>query len=525
MVENKCLAASHGNCCSIRAGEDYCLYHKPSKSSDEALEFYKKLKKQATTEADDPDKVKLIFNDNVDWRGYCFPKRPVDEKFCFKVATFKGWVDFGDATFEGWVDFDDAIFKDYTIFERASFKGGANFSDAIFKGKANFGDVTFKGEANFGDANFKGWANFKDASFKGETDFGSTNFKDWAEFGDATFEGITYFVSTTFKGWAGFRDATFEDRVTFFWSTFKGGASFKVATFKGEADFDGATFEDSAIFNGGLFMGETSFSVALFERRCTFANCKFYNKLIFTNTDFRQGVVMEGDWEINEPEKYRLPQAEQEGCRVQRIAYEKEGRKDAADAMFVREMRAGRRGRAILYQEKEFILTPHSKPLWDTKKPLLHKFCWGNLFSHINSKGEYLLADLTCKYGTSWQRVITTSLGLVVFFLCVYLIGAHLSSTYPCVGGIYRAQSTAIEVFLDLKTKNEAIALEAKTQDMLLVKNFGDLIYFSINTFIPVSYSDMYPVGLMKYIASAQSLIGAFYIALFVVVFARKWMR
>jgi hypothetical protein len=318
---------------------------------------------------------------------------------------------------------------------------------------------------------------------------------------------------------------TFKVDANFSSATFKGPAYIIEATFEGPTHFNFATFVDEAFFVGGSCTKEILFLGALFERTCIFTDRKFYGELIFANAEFRQGVAMEANWEEPEPEKYKLPQAEQEGCRVQRIAEEKEGRKDAADAMFVREMRAGRRSRALQYQEKDGKLIPRSKPLWDPEKPFLHKFCWGSLRSHITSRAEYLLVDLTSQYGTSWQRVIHTALILIILFAGIYLIGAHLSTTHPFVGGINATQPTANELLVKLKPGKEVVSVEAKPRDIVMVKNFISLLNFSVNTFIPGSYGDMYPVGLMKYIAGIQSLIGAFYIALFVVVFARKWMR
>ncbi|MBU7025782.1 MAG: two pore domain potassium channel family protein [Theionarchaea archaeon] len=56
-------------------------------------------------------------------------------------------------------------------------------------------------------------------------------------------------------------------------------------------------------------------------------------------------------------------------------------------------------------------------------------------------------------------------------------------------------------------------------------KDFGYCLYYSIVTFTTLGYGDIHPLGYSHIIASVEALTGAFFIALFVVVFARKMMR
>jgi len=476
----------------MRDGEEYCLYHKPNKNENEAVKFYEKLKEQATIEIDGQGEEKLVYNNDVCWAGYVFPKHLVGEAVRFCRANFKGEADFFGATFEGVAGFHHVTFKSEADFHCATFKREANFLEATFEGEADFSEATFKGVAVFLEATFKGEANFLEATFEGEADFS---------------------------------EATFKDKCNFSRATFKGEADFSGATFKGVAIFERITFMDVASFMGGSCMGGTSFLETCFERTCFFDMREFFGILILEHAVFRQGVSM-GE-ERCQDKMYHLPQAEEEACRVQKIAYEKRGLKEDAEKMFLREMRARRRGLESHYEEEKEkgITVCRKKPLWDREKPILRRFRWDNLRSHLSSKTEHLLVDLTSQYGTSWQRIILTALALIFLFAGVYCIGAHLSITSPHLGGIYSTQPTATEVIFDLKADNEAIAVEVKAQDRVLVKNFIDLLYFSASTFTPVRHGDMYPTGLMKHVASIQSLIGAFYVALFVVVFARKWMR
>jgi len=445
MTEGSCKKEEHGNCGPIKDGDDYCLFHKPKKNEEEAVKFYEKLKKQATIETEENGKEKLVFKDVINWRGYVFPKG--DDDSFFGGATFEGRVYFGKATFEDAVSFNWATFEDAVFFNR----------------------TTFEDRAAFLFANFEGEADFLYAIFQNEITFLDSTFKDGAYFDRAIFE---------FECKAGFEGTTFE-----------GEASFWNATFEGEVSFMDATFENRASFFGSSCKKEASFMGTLFERTCTFENRVFEGKLLFTNTEFRQGVQVEKDWENPEPGKYTHPQAEQEGCRVQKISYENEGRKEAAEAMFVREMRARRR-------EK---IRSEKKPLW--KMPGRYIFYWL----------EKWAIDKTCKYGTDWYSLLKATLLVIVSFSLIYFL------SYFNIG------------FLGNLGQSSFYSFNFQWSWVLLIELFHALlqsIIFSIVTFTTLGSGILNPEGLIiSLLVGLQSFIGAFFIALFVVVFARKWMR
>lgn len=54
---------------------------------------------------------------------------------------------------------------------------------------------------------------------------------------------------------------------------------------------------------------------------------------------------------------------------------------------------------------------------------------------------------------------------------------------------------------------------------------FWSLVYFSIVTFTTLGFGEMYPIGWSRLLACAEAFMGAFMIAVFVVVFVRKMMR
>ncbi len=71
-------------------------------------------------------------------------------------------------------------------------------------------------------------------------------------------------------------------------------------------------------------------------------------------------------------ENFKLPKAEAEACRIQRISYESEGKRDQADKMFIRERRALREEKI----RKEFMKIGFGS--WRRVKTLRSEF-WRSL--------------------------------------------------------------------------------------------------------------------------------------------------
>jgi len=377
-----CKLEEYGNCDEETKDQEYCIFHKPNKSEEEAREFYEKFLKKFK-----PKKERItfgfierfIFEETVDCKGYVFPEIPEDIEFSFAYSVFKG-----DATFEG---------------------------------------ATFKGDARFERA---------------------------------TFEGVAWFLVATFEG-----DARFER-----------------ATFEGDAWFEGATFE----------------GIANFWEKEEGSEYKFYSKLDFSNTEFRKGVFIDipSEW-------FKLPSAEAEACRVQRISYEREGRKDDADRMFVRERRALRRAeveeaKANVREVKEKLRRLIATSPRKVERVKAELKAWFDLIkatsNYLLVKGrsslEFFIADLTCEYGTNWKRPVISWIFLVFFiFPLLYFI----------LGGITKVSSPL------------------------------DYLYFSIVTATTLGYGDLQPIGWCRLIASTEAIFGTFMWAVFLVVFARKYMR
>lgn len=103
---------------------------------------------------------------------------------------------------------------------------------------------------------------------------------------------------------------------------------------------------------------------------------------------------------------------------------------------------------------------------------------------------NYFFGDLICKYGTSFVRV---------FFWSLVVIGV-------CATILLRQDSLAVS----------GKAVEA---------SFGDALYFSLVTFTTLGYGDFHALGMMRFLAGAESFLGVILMSLFTVIVARKIIR
>lgn len=411
---------------------EHCIFHKEDKrTKSEITRFYQGIIDQAeAVEKDEEGNNTYIFEDIV-WEQYYFPLVPDELDFSFKQAVFKGEANFQCTRFLGSM-------------------GNIDFRNSDFLGDANFKNVRFKPQTIFSHANFEGEAYFEGAVFKGGSDF--PNYKGSTSFTGATFSEVARFNESEFIGNARFDGAVFQER-TFFGR----------ARFEKESNFDSGRFFEASEFKKVTFEGNASFRDVAFQRLTDFAEATFGGELSFANATFAHGISMI-DAEESDPQKFNLLEAKQEGCRVQRISYEQEAKKEEADHMFVEEMKARRKQKSI---------------------------CWRIL--------EYLIADLSCSYGTSWVKVLGWSalLALLLFPTMFWGLANALS------GGIYITGAP-----------------------LTAVTGWDGFLYYSLITFTTVGYGDLRPIGrIFKMLSATESAIGVLLAALIIVVFARKWMR
>jgi len=470
---------------------EYCIFHKPNKNEDDAREFYEKFLKKFKHRIEKFHKKgketeRFVFEETLNCRRYIFPKTPDDVKSFFLYAIFKGNVEFSMATFNGYTGFLDVIFKGDasflgTTFERSvefggtTFKGDVGFSNAIFKRDASFLGTTFERSVEFYGVVFERYANFSVTTFERYASFSGTTFEEGAEFWNSIFKGDVGFSGTTFDGYTGFRE-----------TIFKGDVGFSDASFKGDVGFSGTTFKEDVSFSDAIFKGDVSFSKATFEgfidfnKNIKYMDYKFEGDLDFSNTFFRKGI------NIDIPSKwFKFPKAQRESFRVQRLCYEKEGKKDDADRMFIMERRANRRFMIKEPKESLYNSSEEENKLSKCIKKLKFKL---QLFkAYLSTFIEWLLADLTCKYGTDWKRPVGLWIILVlILFPILFWIGK----------GVEGASS------------------------------WLECIYFSIVTATTLGYGDYHPThGNYQFLAGAEAIFGTFMWAAFIAIFARKYMR
>jgi len=173
-----------------------------------------------------------------------------------------------------------------------------------------------------------------------------------------------------------------------------------------------------------------------------------------------------GGFVIVEECTFNNPYAEEVFYRLARTSWEKSGDFERADQYYYLEMVAKRKIKASARRRG-----------------------WKKLLKKMEILFEWLFADLTCKYGTDWKRPILIWLAAVnVFFPILFFLTGSVRGLSSSLG------------FLDYE-------------------------YFSIVTATTLGYGDYHPVGVGRAIASVEALFGMFMWAVFLTVFARKYMR
>jgi len=509
MMSPYCKIAEEENYenCGPDAEGDYCLFHKPDKNEEEAERFYVEIKDKGRIEETEDGIKRLVFEQKLDWQGFVFPEVPkeIDPSLFFKSSFFKKKINLKDGRFKDMATFTGSLFEKESIFKYVEFERGCEFNEVIFKGESSFKESTFedksekvseiypatfdysyfKGKCDFTLSVFYSICSFQGAIFENDAEFYSirvkrddesqppefnltcfeeTTFKDRCNFTDAIFEGICNFERSRYEGYTTFSIVKFNMGCVFRDAVFSGEVSFGDTEFKIEGIFENTTFEKRADFSEVKFEGEAIFESASFRGSVEYNETEFHNKLALKNLHLERGIDLEG-----EREYYEKEQAWEEVSRVLKQNYEENGNKDKADKWFVEERRAIRK------QNKEK----------------------GSRFEKIKAFFEWLIADVSCEYGTNWIRLFVWTAGIILSFPFFYFIGNKIERM-----GYIEGMSGG------------------------LLANLGDCFYYSVVTFTTLGYGDMSPVGpIMKLLSSIQSFLGAVFMALIVVVLARKWMR
>ncbi|WP_175059534.1 potassium channel family protein [Thermococcus sp. 2319x1] len=233
-------------------------------------------------------------------------------------------------------------------------------------------------------------------------------------------------------------------------------------------EFVHTTIYNNLVFRGVSFYGDTTWNLTVLPN-------------LLAELGVRGFVILEEC-------SFNNPTMEEFFYRLARITWEKSGDKEKADQYYYLEMLARRKqkmGRYMTYLPKLGIKVslPHL-PAGRVRTKVKH-------YIHLlEGLFEWFFADLTCKYGTDWKRPIIIWIAMVnlVFPTIFYFTKSVTSSGVP-------------------------------------LRSFLDYEYFSVVTATTLGYGDLHPVGVGRVFASLEALFGMFMWAVFLTVFARKYMR
>ncbi|MGD2250954.1 MAG: pentapeptide repeat-containing protein [Candidatus Methanofastidiosia archaeon] len=564
-------------CCQQETWEDsdeYCIFHDSSPDKDVDL-FKENLEEQMESETDKHNFIGYYFPKNWDFSGHKF-EIDVD----FRGTTFQG-ANFSEATFQGRADFSGAIFQNANFwrstFQNTIFKGATfqdtNFGAAAFRGTGNFWGTEFQGYTNFWGTEFqdvvfteatfqnpyfeeaKFWGNvhFIEATFKKATFLGAT-FQSKANFWEATFEEAT-FLGATFQGYGVFGMATFQDanfrRTKFqgkanFWgtefqrakfeeATFQD-AIFKKATFQGNADFEGATFQDAdfreATFQGTAYFSQTTFQDAIFKKATFQGNADFegatFQDAVFGMATFHKKVELA----IENIKKLDLRHAE----FLFRSYITTDLTKTLYNRVFIENVGFSDYERSeknyIIYEEEH--MNDEDVNLSYTQLETIYRDLKQNMQNH----GDYTTA------GKFYYREMEMRRKGATIKNCIWLTVYRALAGYGekpgwvvrnsliiiLLGAVLFFFSGVARVGADVPPESSPYIIDYSINSLdfcwNMVPDFYYCFYYSVVTFTTLGYGDIHPIGYYSHaIAFSEAFIGAFFMALFVVVFARKMMR
>ena len=447
--------------------EKYCIFHELSKEKDIGL-FKQKLKKKLDT-------------GDYNFRGYCFP---IDADFSdagfgknvyFNGATFQENVYFNGATFQEKVEFNGATFQ-------GTFFGGATFQDASFN-RATFKNASFD-EVTFQNTTFTG-ATFQDVSFE------KTAFQEDADFKGAIFQNVSFY-GAIFQN-VSFNETKFRKNVYFRRAIFQKNVSFNKTKFK-NASFDETTFQKNVSFNKAIIGRNLEFN----------PKEKQIKELNLQNTQFLLKGSVTADLTKAKFHRVALENVAFIDCKWPKKIHEETNMEDENLSFkeletIYRNLKQNMQRHGDYSKAGDF----HYREMECRKKAMREKRSSLNWFKSFG----YSILKYTCGYGEKPERVIGVSL-LIVLVVALFFM----------YNGIAMGENTSEE-----RVINYDLPLSLPSSQA--IKDFEQCLYCSFVTFTTLGYGDIHPIGFSKVVACVESFSGAFFIALFVVVFVRKMMR
>lgn len=384
------------------------------------------------------------------------------------------------------------ILKDVDLSKR-TFPFKMDFTSARFIGQVKLLGTLFTDVAVFKDVIFEKDVLLKEARFKREAVFTGSIFEGDFQCREVRFDGKAYFKRIRFKD-AHFPDTIFGDKCTF--SPKVQDLENMTPTFE-NADFSGThfdkggsldhciipkgSFEDSSIQNVSfreVNLDEVRFAGAQMdfayladsEWTVDLHGYKYQNLLNLVHVSDPRLVIRE-ELEAREipkengPEKGQAYKKAESTYRRIKHSLANEGAYEKAGEFYIHEMRMKR---------ERYAVTTGALAKWN--------YLWNILYSW------------TCGYGERPKRV----------FLNAFIIILIFSFLYAGFDGIQKSG-----------------VADGDSYD----PSFRECLYFSVVTFTTLGYGDYSPKSSFQLLAVSEAFLGAFTIALFVLVFGRKVMR
>jgi len=385
-----------------------------------------------------------------------------------EAKTIKTPISITTSEIRGAVNFRNAIFWESVNFKGTNFGGYANFNGAEFSGNAIFEWAEFDDDADFRKTQFNDDADFRKAQFNDDADFRKNQFSGYADFVEAKFRGNASFGGAESYGGASFMRTQFSGYAFFGEAKFNDYADFLEAKFSGNVYFVESQFSRRASFSGAQFSGDASFGRAEFDKELCLDNLKF-DRLYITWSSIRDNLVYDGPAYLALIKNFKV---------IERFS-------DADDCYY------------------QYRTESHSRKKWYAEE-----FNWSKLHDCIGS--------VSCGYGARVGPIILWALGSVLGFTLLYKL---LPQSY---GGIAESgPSTATMEALN----NSTLLLTFSSGDGAVTPSWGECLYFSFRALTGGTPDRLHPVGLCKYAVMIEGFLGYLFLALFVVVLARKIIR
>ena len=283
--------------------------------------------------------------------------------------------------------------------------------------------------------------------------------------------------NSVFLGRVNFINSIFREPLDLSGSTFRQEASFSSATFLAMVSFASAHFQEDALFDGTAFMKTADCSAASFQREITFAGASI-NKMRLSRAQI-SGQLSLQNAEFNRLEA-RWPvlcnHLRYDGETYLSLArnYRNLEWFEDADDCYYHYRRASQAGKSFAIREGEN-----------------RKINWSKLLDG--------LAWISCGYGVRPRYTVFLSCFFILLFAFLYWQGMGIV-VEPLNGSEY------------LQGQNEELT-------------FLDNLYFSAMVFTAKTQLKWYPVGVYRYLATLEFILGWLLLALFLVSLGRTMIR